>query len=217
MRSNSKRKPPPSGGNHLFPIFVKMEGLKVLIVGGGKVAAEKLSAILANAPASTIQVVSKTISPQLRRLASRGNVELVKKEFEPVDLEWADIVFSAVNDLNTSKRVHTSARRLKLLHNAADKPGFCDFYLGSVVKKGNLKIGISTNGKSPTIAKRLKSVLEQALPDEIDRVLDNLSQIRKSLRGELTEKIHRLNTITSILAAGPQKREFRKKKPSRNK
>jgi siroheme synthase-like protein len=194
-----------------------MEGLKVLIVGGGKVAAEKLNAILANAPGASVLVVSKAISPQLRKLALRGNVELVKKEFELADLEWADIVFSAVNDVNTSKLVHTSARKLKLLHNAADKPGYCDFYLGSIVKKGNLKIGISTNGKSPTIAKRLKSVFEQALPDEIDRVLDNLSQIRRSLRGELTEKIHRLNTITSILATAPQKRKFRKKKPSRNK
>jgi siroheme synthase-like protein len=215
MRSNFKRKLREAGGNHLFPIFLKMEGMKVLIVGGGKVALEKLNAILANAPATTVRIVSKVFSPPLKRLELHKNIELSKKEFEADDLNWADIVFSAVNDPATSRLIHAAARKRKLLHNAADKPGSCDFYLGSVVTKGDLKVGISTNGKSPTIAKRLKSVLQQTIPDEINQVLDQLSQIRQSLRGDLGEKIRQLNKITSILAAQPGSPKQQKKRRKR--
>jgi siroheme synthase-like protein len=207
MRSSTKKitSKNRSSGNRLFPVFLKIEQLRVLIVGGGKVAGEKLNTILVNAPSTSIRIVSREFSPSLRKSASRGNIELIAKEFEPEDLVSADIVFSAVNDAKTSKLVHASARKLNLLHNAADKPNLCDFYLGSVVQKGNLKIGISTNGKSPTVAKRLKSILEQALPDEIDRVLHQLSSIRKSLSGDLTEKVKQLNAITSILTANRKK------------
>ena len=85
------------------------------------------------------------------------------------------------------------------LVNVADKPDLCDFYLGGVVTKGNLKIAISTNGKSPTIAKRLKEFLNEALPDSVDDLLDNMQQIRNSLKGNLSEKINKLNEITKSM------------------
>jgi siroheme synthase-like protein len=201
MRSNSKKRSitKKTDGNRLFPVFLKLEDLQVLIVGGGKVAEEKLNAILNNSPKASIRIISKSFSPSLRKLANHRTIELITKSFEPEDLEWANIVFSAVNDVKTSKRIQASAKQHRILHNAADKPEFCDFYLGSVVQKGNLKIGISTNGKSPTIAKRLKEILDEALPHEIDGILGRLSEIRATLRGNLTEKIHHLNAITSIL------------------
>jgi siroheme synthase-like protein len=208
MKSNtSKTAPPGDEGNRLFPVFIKLESLKVVVVGGGKVAEEKLNAILANAPATSIRLISKTISPSIRRIARRYDIKLFTKAYQPSDLLWADIVFSAVNDVGVSKQIRTAARKLKILHNAADKPGLCDFYLGSIVQKGNLKIGISTNGKSPTVAKRLKEILDKALPAEIDTVLHELSFIRDSLRGDMTEKIRQLNSITSILA--PKKKRPR--------
>jgi siroheme synthase-like protein len=208
MRSITKER----DSNRHFPVFVKLEKLRVIIIGGGKVAEEKLSAIIGNAPDTRVRLVSKVFSPSLRKLAARKNIELITKPFEESDLEWADIVFSAVNDRKTSGLIQAAARKLKLLHNAADKPELCDFYLGSVVQKGNLKIGISTNGKSPTVAKRLKGILENTLPDEIDQVLSQLSLIRNSLRGDLTEKIRQLNAITSILTATPKKRQISRKR-----
>jgi siroheme synthase-like protein len=201
MKSSIKKKKIEArGGNNLFPLFLKLENLRVILIGGGKVAEEKLSAILANAPLTSIHIVAKTISPSIRKIAKGRDIALFTKAFEPDDLKWGDIVFSAVNDVELSKRIHTAARKLKLLHNAADKPASCDFYLGSVVQKGNLKIGISTNGKSPTIAKRLKEILDNTLPPEIDSVLDQISAIRDSLQGNMKEKIKQLNSITSILA-----------------
>jgi siroheme synthase-like protein len=83
--------------------------------------------------------------------------------------------------------------------NAADKPDLCDFYLSSVVKKGNLKIAISTNGKSPTVAKRLKEIFNNLLPEEIDEVLNNVEAIRNSLKGDFTDKVNQLNELTKGL------------------
>jgi siroheme synthase-like protein len=86
------------------------------------------------------------------------------------------------------------------LVNVADKPELCDFYLGSIVQKGNLKIAISTNGKSPTIAKRIKEVLNETLPEEIDNLLDNMQNIRNKIKGDFTEKVKQLNEITKKLS-----------------
>jgi siroheme synthase-like protein len=85
------------------------------------------------------------------------------------------------------------------LINVADKPELCDFYLGSIVTKGNLKLAISTNGKSPTVAKRLKEVFHELLPDELEEVLDNLQQIRNKLKGDFANKVQQLNELTKVL------------------
>ena len=83
-----------------------------------------------------------------------------------------------------------------LLVNVADKPSLCDFYLGSVVKKGDLKIAISTNGKSPTVAKRIKEFLNESIPESIDDVLQNMNVIRERLRGNFDYKVRTLNQVT---------------------
>src|SRR5699024_145576 len=96
--------------------------------------------------------------------------------------------------------IHREAKAKKVLVNVADTPDLCDFYLGSIVKKGNLKIGISTNGKSPTMAKRLREVFTEVLPDEMENVLQNLRTIRKQIKGDFSEKVRKLNEITAVLA-----------------
>ena len=83
--------------------------------------------------------------------------------------------------------------------NVADTPELCDFYLSSVVKKGDLKIAISTNGKSPTFAKRFREVLEEILPDSLQATLDNLQQIRNKLKGDFQDKLEKLNEITNVM------------------
>lgn len=81
----------------------------------------------------------------------------------------------------------------------ADTPHLCDFYLGSIVQKGDLKIAISTNGKSPTMAKRIREFLDDIIPDNIQNLLDNLREIRKSIQGDFQEKIRVLNEVTASL------------------
>jgi siroheme synthase-like protein len=187
--------------NTLFPVFLKLDELNVLIIGAGTIGLEKLSAILANAPSTRLRVVATEISDAVAELAlQHGNIELVCKEYEPADLDWAGLVITAINDPEVSARISQDAREKGKLINAADKPELCDFYLGSIVKKGNLKIAISTNGKSPTIAKRLKEVLSDVMPDQLDEVLENMHVIRNKLSGNFTDKVNKLNHITRDLS-----------------
>lgn len=188
-------------GNDLFPVFLKLEQLRVLIVGGGKVGLEKLHAVLHNSPATRIWLVASEISPAIRDLNLQyPTLDLLEKPYDSTDLEEKDIVIVAVDDHSISKEIHADAKQRSILVNVADTPELCDFYLSSVVKKGNLKIAISTNGKSPTIAKRLKDTFSEALPDELDDVLDNMHRIRARLNGNFEHKVKKLNAITKVLA-----------------
>lgn len=186
--------------NRLFPVFLKLEKLKLLIVGAGAVGVEKLNAVLTNSPGCQIKIVASWFSDQVKTIASRNkNIRCVEKIFDVSDLQQIDIVIVAVNERDASEKIADVVKANGKLVNVADKPDLCDFYLGGVVTKGNLKIAISTNGKSPTIAKRLKEFLNEALPDSIDDLLDNMQQIRNSMKGNLSEKINKLNEITKSM------------------
>ncbi|MGI8636131.1 MAG: NAD(P)-dependent oxidoreductase, partial [Segetibacter sp.] len=188
--------------NNLFPVFLKLEQMRLLIVGGGMVGLEKLTAVLNNSPSTTIRLVGITINNEIRKLAeTHSNIELHERAFDVDDLSFADIVITAINDHNASEEICRLAKQHGKLINAADKPSLCDFYLSSVVKKGSLKIAISTNGKSPTIAKRLKEVINNMLPDEMENVLDNMQAIRNGMGGDFDEKVKQLNDVTKVLVA----------------
>lgn len=193
-------------GNELFPVFLQLNKLHTLLVGGGNVALEKLTALLGNSPWAKITVVASEISTQVYAfVASYPSVQLHERLFEDTDLDGVDIVVVASNNARLNEHIRGEARRRHLLINVADKPDLCDFYLGSIVKKGNLKIGISTNGKSPTIAKRLKELLNEALPEEIDETLHYMGKLREQLKGDFTEKVRQLNEHTAALVASTAK------------
>lgn len=194
--------------NHLFPVFLKLEELEVLVVGAGNVGLEKLTAILTNAPGSSVTVVAREISQEVKILAeSHPKVKLIEKAFEPEDLDEKEIVIVAVNDKTVSNYIRVLSKQKKLLVNVADTPELCDFYLGSIVDKGNLKIAISTNGKSPTIAKRMKEQLNDLIPDEIEGVIQNMHSIRQDLKGDFADKVRQLDDLTKLLSAKKEKLE----------
>ncbi|MBZ4189844.1 TSUP family transporter [Niabella beijingensis] len=187
--------------NTLFPVFLKLEELNLLIIGGGHVALEKLNAVLGNAPATQILLVGKAILPEIKALADRyPNLLLEERAYTADDIRRSSLIIAAVNDIDTATRIKADAAAAEKLVNVADKPELCDFYLGSIVKKGHLKIAISTNGKSPTIAKRLRETFSAAIPDEMNDLLDNMQQIRDQLSGNLDHKVKVLNHITRDLA-----------------
>jgi siroheme synthase-like protein len=174
-----------------------LENLSVLIVGGGKIGLEKLNAILSNAPATKIKLVAINISAEIKQLlANYPNLQWNERVFLPDDVDGTDVVIVAINDKNESTRIRNVAKEKGKLVNVADKPELCDFYMSSIVQKGNLKIAISTNGKSPTIAKRLKDLFNEFLPEELDELLDNMVEIRSKLKGDFTDKVNQLNAIT---------------------
>lgn len=186
--------------NRLFPVFLKLENLRVLLIGAGNVGLEKLQAIVNNAPNTRVKVVAKDVTESFSALADQySTVEIIIDAYRSSFLDDCDIVISAVNDLELSERIRNDAKQKGKLINAADKPELCDFYLGSIVTKGNLKLAISTNGKSPTVAKRLKEIFNELLPEELDEVLNNIQQIREKLKGDFQNKVQQLNDLTKVL------------------
>ncbi|MCD8541037.1 MAG: bifunctional precorrin-2 dehydrogenase/sirohydrochlorin ferrochelatase [Leadbetterella sp.] len=183
--------------NELFPIFLKMHEIRTLLVGAGPVGLEKLQAILKNSPRAAVDVVAREVSEETGAfIARQKTVRLFQKEFEESDLDDKDLVILATNNAGLNERIRTFAKERHLLLNVADKPALCDFYLGSVVQKGNLKLGISTNGKSPTMAKRLKEFFNDILPEEIDETLELMLRYRNQLKGDFKEKVEALNAHT---------------------
>ncbi|MBO0356604.1 TSUP family transporter [Hymenobacter sp. BT186] len=196
--------PLPSGANRLFPVFLKLEQLHVLLVGGGNVGLEKLSAILNNSPAAAVTVVATRFLPELRELAARHPaVQLREGPYQITDLVGHDLVIVATDDKVLNLSIKADSTRQRLLCNVADTPDACDFYLGSIVQKGDLKIAISTNGKSPTVAKRIREMLTSAIPDELNDVLQRMSKIRELVGGDFANKVKSLNAVTAELTGGP--------------
>ncbi len=186
--------------NNLYPVFLKLEELRVLLVGAGNVGLEKLHSLLANSPNAAVTIVAPVVKEEVRRLVwKHASCEIVQKPFEETDLENKDLVILATDDRKLHEEVRILAKTKGLLVNVADTHDLCDFYLGSIVQKGNLKVAISTNGKSPTAAKRIKEVLNEALPDELDDVIENLHKVRNKLNGNFEYKVKKLNSITKVL------------------
>lgn len=186
--------------NNLFPIFLKLENLHTLIVGGGYVGLEKITAVLDNSPMAKVSLVSPDIRREIREIASvNSRINLIERRFEDSDLAAKDLVIVATNDKEENARIAGVARFKNMLVNVADTPAICDFYLSSVVRKGNLKVAISTNGMSPTMAKRLKEVLGEALPDNLETAMEQLKAVREMLKGDFASKVDELNRITSVL------------------
>jgi precorrin-2 dehydrogenase/sirohydrochlorin ferrochelatase len=184
--------------NALFPVFLKLEELDTLLVGGGNVGLEKLSALLKSSPGARVTVVSITFHDELKKLAAQfPTVRLVQRTFRGRDLQNKDLVILATDDKELHERIRIQARKKRIIVNVADTPALCDFYLGSVVTKGDIRIGISTNGKSPTLAKRMREFFEEVLPENTSELLDNLQQIREKIKGDFHEKVKVLNEITS--------------------
>jgi len=118
------------------------------------------------------------------------------------DLHNKRIVIAATNNPDLNKYIWQAAKTEGILVNVADTPHLCDFYMGSIVTRGNLKVAISTNGQSPTFAKRFRQLLEAALPEEIDDLLTQLRAVRQTLEGDFEAKVKALNALTASLVEG---------------
>lgn len=196
----------PIEKNTLFPAFLKLENLNVLLVGAGNVGVEKVKAILNNSPKTRLKVVASFVSEEMKNLANDFlQISITEKAFEAQDLNSIQVLFLAINDKAKSAEIVALAHERNILANVADTPDLCDFYLSSVVQKGSLKIAISTNGKSPTFAKRLKELLDENIPESLESLLENLHQIRETLKGDFAEKVHQLNKLTETLKTKSKK------------
>ncbi len=185
--------------NNLYPIFLKAKHLNILIVGGGYVAEEKLTFLLKSSPDANVTIVAPMFREGTTQLAHSGNVKLIEDVYRNGYLKGHHIVIATTDQPEINKTIYEHCRAQNKLVNVADNPPYCDFYMGGIVTKGNVKVAISTNGKSPTTAKRLRQFFEDVIPENIDDLVKNLNKYRKTIKGDFEQKVEKLNEFTKGL------------------
>ncbi|MCM5661502.1 precorrin-2 dehydrogenase/sirohydrochlorin ferrochelatase family protein [Galbibacter mesophilus] len=185
--------------NELYPVFLKVNNLQTLIVGGGNVALEKLTFLLKSSPNAQVQMVAPYFREETIEKAEAHGVEMINDIYAEKYLEGKHIVIATTDKEEVNVQVYKDCKERTILVNVADNPPYCDFYMGGIVTKGNVKIAISTNGKSPTTAKRLRQFFEEVIPENIDDLVKNLNEYRKTIKGNFEEKVEKLNEFTKSL------------------
>ncbi len=191
--------------NELYPIFLKVSQLNILIVGGGNVALEKLTFLLKSSPNAKVHMVALEFLDATLELAQKHGVVTIMDAYHERFLEGRHMVIATTDNVVVNEQVYRDCRARNILVNVADNPPFCDFYMGGIVTKGNVKVAISTNGKSPTTAKRLRQFFEDVIPDNIDDLVKNLNTYRKTIKGDFEEKVETLNEFTKGLVGNNKK------------
>ncbi len=187
--------------NNLYPIFLKTANLHILIVGGGNVAEEKLTFLTKSSPDAKVTMVSPMFREATVALAHKFKVTLITDSYDKKYLNGKHMVIATTDVPEVNEQVYHDCRAIDKLVNVADNPPYCDFYMGGIVTKGNVKIAISTNGKSPTTAKRLRQFFEEVIPEDINKMVQNLNAYRKTLKGDFEHKVDKMNEITADLVS----------------
>ncbi|HKV46662.1 MAG TPA: bifunctional precorrin-2 dehydrogenase/sirohydrochlorin ferrochelatase [Candidatus Acidoferrales bacterium] len=194
---------------NLFPIFLKMSKRQCLVVGAGKIAEEKIEGLLPTG--ADIHVVAPKATPRIRALAQDKRINWQRRAFRASDLRRAFVVVAATSSTALHEKIYREARRQKVLCNVVDDPVHCDFYYGSVVRRGALQIAISTAGKSPALAQRIRKMLEQQFGPEYEEWVDALGQARDRLFSRKMDPEER-KRLLHILASAEMFDDFAQRK-----
>jgi precorrin-2 dehydrogenase/sirohydrochlorin ferrochelatase len=160
----------------MFPVFFKLEGRPCLVVGAGSIAAPKIASLLR--AGGSVTVVAPKAQPAVEAQAQAGQLVWHQREFAAADLDGQFLVVAATDIQAVNHHVAESARASKVLCNSVDDPPDCDFFYPSVVRRGDLQIAISTAGKSPALAQRLREEIDAMLPEDTGAWLDQLGETR---------------------------------------
>jgi siroheme synthase-like protein len=161
----------------LFPMFLKLEACKCVVVGAGVIASQKLDSLLESGAA--VRVVAPKASDKIQELAHNGRVAWKQSEFRPEHLDGALLVIAATGDPAINERVYRAAQERGVLCNSVDEPERCDFFYPAVVRRGDLQIAISTAGKSPALAQRIRKDLEAQFDASYVSWLEWLGMVRQ--------------------------------------
>jgi precorrin-2 dehydrogenase / sirohydrochlorin ferrochelatase len=160
----------------MFPIFFKLDGRRCLVVGAGTIAAPKIESLLR--AGGEVTVIAPDVLPEVAARVAAGRLEWLPRKFAPADLDGMFLVIAATNRQAVNHEVAEAARAKNVLCNSVDDPPDCDFFYPSVVRRGDLQIAISTAGKSPALAQRLRQEIDALLPEDTGSWLDELGETR---------------------------------------
>lgn len=168
-----------SHNSSYFPAFIKLDNKKILLVGGGNIAYEKLNKLLDFS--TSIQIIAPQISDKILELIALHKFEHEQREYKEGDIKDVAIVVVAVDDLSLQKEIYDESQNYKCLCNAVDSVEYCDFIFPSYIKEENLTIAISTSGTSPAFAKHFKTYLKEKIPQNIGGFLEEMRALRLSI------------------------------------
>jgi len=178
---NSRSFPQVQGGGSLI-IAWQIKNKKVLVIGGGEVAAGRILNVL-NADAKVTVVSPRDrLNPEVAYRIEKGEVDYVDRKFQPSDLDNVDMVLSAIDDPEASTDIWKLCKEKKIAANIADVPSECDFYFGSVHRDGPLQIMVSTNGKGPRLANIIRRSIAEKLPENLGEAITKVGKLRQMLR-----------------------------------
>lgn len=160
-----------------FPTLLRFDDKSVLLVGGGDISLFKLQKIISFGP-NKIKIISKEFGQEFQNFK---NVELVQKEFESSDLVGIDLAIIAIDDKEKQREIYNICKKQNILCNCVDLLDCCDFIFPSIVKRGDISISISTNGKVPGLSAVLREYFESLIPSDLENVLKELTILRESL------------------------------------
>lgn len=167
----------------LLPVFLRLEGRRCLVVGAGSVAFAKIESL--REAGAAIAVVAPHANDEVRLLAGAGALVWHERVFRASDLDGVFVVIAATNAPEVNHAVYEEARRRNVVCNAVDDPPNCDFYFGSVVRRGDLQVAISTAGESPALAQRLRREIDASLPQDLGPWVAELGQLRREIRAAM--------------------------------
>lgn len=163
-----------------YPVALDLDQKHCLLVGGGELAEGKIDALLS--AGARLTIVSPDVLPRMAELADAGQLALQRRPYHPDDLAGISLVIAATDDRALNARIARDARSDGILVNAVDDPPNCDFFAVSVVRRGDLQLAISTNGRSPAFARWMRESLDATVPAEYDDLLGLLGDIRDRIR-----------------------------------
>ena len=180
----------------LFPMFMKLDGRQILVVGAGKVGEPKIAGLLETG--ARIRVVAMEATPAVREWAKTGRIELDLRPFTSSDLDGAFLAVVATSSRSLNERIYRDAQIRRVLCNVVDVPDLCDFFYPSVVRRGDLQIAVSTAGQSPSLAQKIRQQLEKQFGPGYAEWVAELGATRKLILGSDLEKERKLELLHSL-------------------
>jgi precorrin-2 dehydrogenase/sirohydrochlorin ferrochelatase len=181
---------------NLFPMFLKLEGRQVLVVGAGRIGEPKIGGLLETG--ARIRVVSLDASPAVREWARAGKLELELRAFTAADLDGAFLAVVATNSRTLNERVYHEAQKRGVLCNVVDVPDLCDFFYPAVVRRGDLQIAVSTAGQSPSLAQKIRQQLEKQFGPGYAAWVAELGETRRLILASELDKERKLDLLHSL-------------------
>ncbi|MBN1905080.1 MAG: bifunctional precorrin-2 dehydrogenase/sirohydrochlorin ferrochelatase [Deltaproteobacteria bacterium] len=183
-----------------YPIMVDLTGREVLVVGGGSVAGRKILTLIEYG--ASVSVVARELSPELKNLVESGRVKYLGGEFSLVFLKDKFLAIAATDDPELNHRISMAAQAKGMLINAVDQPTDCTFIVPSIIRRGDLVVSVSTSGKSPALAKKIREQLSSQFGPEYELFLRMMGKVRESVLSRSFDQKDNSRVFHSIVDSG---------------